>query len=99
MMYNNNRFRNLCIAIAIIGLTLFLLLLTSCRTSFSDEGKLPEFTTTRPSRPALLTVDSDAQIPGAVVVNQILMQSYAEKLELYADAWENFYSEVTHADN
>lgn len=98
MMYNNNRFRNLCIAIAIIGLTLFLLLFTSCRTSF-DEGKLPEFATARPSRPALLTVDSDAQLPKAVVVNQILMQSYAEKLELYADAWENFYSEVTHADN
>ena len=89
-MKHNNRCRNLrIIVVAIIGL---MLMLSSCKSSSSlSTTAIPAFTATRPSRPSLAVVGDDVQIPAAVVMNQELLIGYARKLEVYADAWEQYY--------
>ena len=96
MRINNNHFRDLCI-IAVIMIGLFtLLFFSSCKSSETlTVAELPAFTGARPSRPSLLPVEDDAQIPAAIVVNQVRLQGYVEKLELYCDAWEQYYIEIT----
>ena len=97
MRINNNHFRDLCIIAAIMIGLFTLLFFSSCKSSnvVSSAAELPAFTGARPTRPSLLPVEDDAQIPAAIVVNQVRLQGYIQKLELYCDAWEQYYIEIT----
>lgn len=96
MRINNNHFRDLCIIAAILIGLFTLLFFSSCKSSETlTVAELPAFTAARPDRPSLLQVEDDAQIPAVIVINQVRLQGYIQKLELYADAWEQYYIEIT----
>ena len=97
MFFKNKNFRNIFIIFLVLVVAFVLLLLTSCRTTEAETvaSRLPAFTATRPERPSLLTVEDGVQIPREVVVNETLLIGYAMKLEVYADAWEQYYIQLT----
>lgn len=85
--------RKLGIIITVLG---FVLLFPSCVITEKEfiQPSLPEFALNRPSRPNLLTIADDTQLPVPVLTNTILLQGYARELEAYAEGWEEFYTEL-----
>lgn len=87
-----------------LGITLLmiliLLLFPNCMTIEREhiQPSLPDFGLMRPSRPSLLPINDDAQLPVPVLKNIILLQGYARELEAYADGWEEFYEELKDAN-
>ncbi len=81
------------IIITVLG---FVLLFPSCVITEKEfiQPSLPEFALNRPSRPNLLTIADDTQLPVPVLTNTILLQGYARELEAYAEGWEEFYMEL-----
>lgn len=85
--------RKLGIIITVLG---FVLLFPSCVITEKEyvQPSLPEFIISRPSRPNLLDIPDDTQLPVPVLTNTILLQGYARELEAYAEGWEEFYTEL-----
>lgn len=82
--------------IKIIFLVLLCSLMISCVTRTAFQA-LPEFEPIRPERPQLEAIDGD--IPPEVTINTIRLMEYARYLEIYADAWEAFYTRIQEERN
>lgn len=77
-----------------LGIVFIFFLLMSCTTEKIIFVELPEFAPYRPEKPPLYPMSDDTELPIVVLKNTALLQGYALELEVYADGWEKFYSEL-----
>ena len=76
----------------IIFLLLFALLIVSCETVTYIAPDLPTFEPVRPQRPQLEEVLGE--VPEGAIINTVRLMEYSRELEVYSNAWENYYNSL-----
>lgn len=79
-----------------LGIILFFsfFLFSGCVSEKLVYAELPDFTPYKPSKPFLSVINDGIGLPSVVLENTIKLQNYALELEVYAEGWEKFYSEL-----
>lgn len=78
--------------IKIIFLLMLTLLIVSCETVTYIAPNLPTFEPVRPQRPQLEEVTGE--VPEGAIINTVHLMEYSRELEVYSNAWENYYNNL-----
>ena len=77
-------------------LIILFILLVGCKTApVYIKPALPVYDPILPDRPELLEISENINLPQEVNINQLLLMTYAEKLEILLENWRKFYSELS----